>query len=186
MSWKTKKSELVAKTPVFSLRRDRKQSLSGSSDLHDFYVLEASDWVNVVPVTERGEVVFIELHRHGTDRPSLEIPGGMIDPEDRNPMEAAARELREETGYSSERLSQLGVVHPNPAIQGNRCFTFLASDARRVGPPRPDETEDIEVVLYPREEVPRLLEEGKITHALVIAGLLFYFQREGLLNARKA
>ncbi|MGH9320008.1 MAG: NUDIX hydrolase [Vicinamibacteria bacterium] len=90
--------------------------------------------------------------------------------------------MEEETGYSSDALELLGVVHPNPAIQNNRCHTFLADGVRLVGAPRPDETEDIEVVLCPRREVPRLLREGRITHALVAAGLLWYFQREGLLG----
>lgn len=180
--WRKKGSEVLVTTPVFSLRRDRKHRGSRAGRTHDFYVLESVDWVNVVPVTEEGEVVFIELHRHGTDELSLEIPGGMVDAEDPSPMAAAARELEEETGYRSDSLVELGVVHPNPAIQENRCYSFLAENAKLVGPPRPDETEDIRVVLHPQEDVPRLLAEGRITHALVVAGLLWYFQREGLLR----
>jgi 8-oxo-dGTP pyrophosphatase MutT (NUDIX family) len=102
----------------------------------------------------------------------------MIDPEDLDPAAAAAREMREETGYEAERLVPLGVVHPNPAIQGNRCHTFLAENAFRVGDLRPDETEDIRVVLHPVREVPGLLREGRITHALVVAGLYWYLERE--------
>lgn len=169
-------------TPVFSLRRDRKERESPPGRAHDFYVIEAVDWVNVVPLTPDDEIVFIELHRHGTDEPSLEIPGGMIDPEDASPMEAAAREMEEETGYVSTNLVPLGVVHPNPALQANRCYSFLAKDARLQGPPRPDETEDIRVVRYPRREVPRLLEEGRITHALVVACFLWFFQRSDIGN----
>ena len=179
MRWRTTESKLLVRTPVFSLRQDRKRRGSESASSHDFYVLDAVDWVNVVPVTESGDVVFIELYRHGIEAWSLEIPGGMIDPEDSDPAAAAAREMREETGYEADRFVPLGVVHPNPAIQGNRCHTFLAENARLVGEPRPDETEDIRVALHPRLEVPRLLREGKITHALVVSGLYWYLQREG-------
>jgi 8-oxo-dGTP pyrophosphatase MutT (NUDIX family) len=179
MPWRTTESRLLVRTPVFSLRQDRKRRLSEGGSGHDFYVLDAVDWVNVVPVTETGDIVFIELYRHGIEASSLEIPGGMIDPEDADPATAAAREMREETGYEADRLLSIGVVHPNPAIQGNRCHTFLAENARLVGDPRPDETEDIRVVLYPGQEVPRLLREGKITHALVVAGLYWYLEREG-------
>jgi 8-oxo-dGTP pyrophosphatase MutT (NUDIX family) len=180
LSWKTTGSELIVRTPVFSLRRDRRERDKG--DVHDFFILESVDWVNVVPVTEEREIVFIEIHRHGIDAPSLEIPGGMIDPEDRDPAEAAGREMLEETGYASDSIVPLGVVHPNPAIQANRCFTYLAENARLVSRPRPDETEDIRVVRHPVTSVPRLLADGKITHALVVTGLLWFFQREGRLG----
>ena len=179
MTWRTTGTKILATTPIFSLRQDLRERVSESGRRHDFYFLDAVDWVNVVPVTDSGEIVFIELYRHGIDAVSLEIPGGMIDPEDPDAAAAAAREMREETGYEAERLVPLGVVHPNPAIQGNRCHTFLAENARRMGDLRPDETEDIRVVLYPRLEVPRLLREGKITHALVVAGLYWYLASDG-------
>ena len=177
--WKTSERETLVTTPVFTVRRDRKERERSGGRSRDFYVLEAVDWVNVVPLTSDDEVVFIELHRHGTDRPSLEIPGGMIDPEDPSPIFAAAREMQEETGYASDALEPLGVVHPNPAIQANRCFSFLAKDARLVGPPSPDEGEDIRVVRYPLQDVPALIAEGKITHALVVTCFYWLYQREG-------
>lgn len=184
MSWKTTESRLIARTPVFSVRRERRERTTSGrrGEAKDFFILEAVDWANVVPVTAEREIVFIEIHRHGIDATSLEIPGGMIDPGDRDPAEAAAREMREETGYHSDRIVPLGLVHPNPAIQRNRCFTYLAENARLLSEPRPDETEDIRVVRHPLSEVPRLLADGKITHALVVAGLLWFFQREGLLR----
>jgi ADP-ribose diphosphatase len=176
--WKTSQSDILVTTPVFSVRRDRKRTDGGAGD-HDFYVLEAADWVNVLPVTADGQMVLIELHRHGTGAGSLEIPGGMIDPEDPTPRHAAAREMREETGYHSDDLVSLGFVHPNPAIQSNRCYTYLANDARLAGDPSPDETEEIRVVLTPLDELPRLLRDGRITHALVVAALLRFFETTG-------
>ena len=176
MTWRTTETKLLVKTPIFSVRQDRKERRSDVTGSHDFYLLDFVDWVNVVPVTGAGEIVLIELYRHGTDELSLELPGGMIDPEDPSPAVAGARELREETGYEADRLVPLGVVHPNPAIQANRCHTFLAENARIVSAPEPDETEDIRVVLHRVEEIPRLLQEGRITHALVVAGLLWYLE----------
>jgi 8-oxo-dGTP pyrophosphatase MutT (NUDIX family) len=176
--WKVAESELLVRTPIFSLRRERKHRVAEPGSSHDFYLLDAVDWVNVVPVTPEGEIVFIELYRHGIEASSLEIPGGMIDPEDPDPAAAGARELREETGYAAERLLPLGVVHPNPAIQANRCHTFLAENAKRVSDPLPDATEDIRVVLHRSSDVPRLLDEGTISHALVVAGLFRYLQSE--------
>lgn len=176
--WTTSGRDIVFETPVLSLRRERKRRPAGPDTSHDFYVIESVDWVNVIPCTEDDEVVFIKQYRHGIDGVSLEVPGGMIDPEDASPMVAAAREMQEETGYSSDELVELGVVHPNPALQNNRCFSFLAKNAKLAGEPRPDDTEDIEVVRYPRRDVPGLLRAGKISHALVVAAFWWWFQYE--------
>lgn len=176
--WSTSESDIVLETPVLSIRRDRKHRPSEPETSHDFYVIESVDWVNVIPWTEDDEVVLIDQYRHGIDGMSLEIPGGMIDPEDASPAAAAAREMREEIGFASDDLVELGVVHPNPALQGNRCFTFLAKNAELVGEPRPDDTEDLALVRYPRTEVLQLLREGKISHALVVAAFLWWFQHE--------
>ena len=174
--WTTSGRDIVFETPVLSLRRDRKQRPAYPDSSHDFYVIESVDWVNVIPLMKDDEVVFIEHYRHSIDGVSLEVPGGMIDSDDASPMVAAAREMREETGYASDELVALGVVHPNPALQENRCCSFLAKNATLAGEPRPDDTEDIEVVCYPRRDVPGLLHDGKISHALVVAAFLWWFQ----------
>lgn len=178
--WKRRTHEPLIETPVFNVRRDQKVKDESPRE-KDFYVIEAVDWVNVIPITREEEVVLIELHRHGTDELSLEIPGGMIDPEDPSPLAAAQRELREETGYGSDPLVPLGVAHPNPAIQNNRCYTFLAPNARLVGEQDPDEGESITVVKTPLSQVPQLIHDGRITHSLVIAGFFWYYLGETLI-----
>src|ERR1043165_5535777 len=89
------------------------------------------------------ELLFIWQYRHGTDELSLEIPGGVIDPGE-EPIEAARRELTEETGYVAESFSLLSVVEPNPALQGNRCHTYLARGAKPTGVTAFDDLEDLE------------------------------------------
>ena len=66
-------------------------------------------------------------------------------------------------------------VHPNPAIQNNFCYTFLAKNVSHVGQRNQDEREDIEVVIRPLSDIPRLIKEGIITHALVIAAFYRYY-----------
>lgn len=167
-AWRRLDTETVYTCRVFSLRRDRSRSPRTGLD-HDFFVLDAGDWVNVVPLTASGDVVMIRQYRHGIGDFTLEIPGGMVDDEDPSPLHAARREMVEETGYDSQDLVELGAVHPNPAIQGNRLHTFLARGVVRSHEPHFDTTEETEVMLVPLGEIPALVRCGSISHALVIA-----------------
>jgi ADP-ribose pyrophosphatase len=133
-----------------------------------FYRIDAADWVNVIPVTAEGEVVMVRQYRHGLGDVTLEIPGGIVDPGE-EPATAAARELREETGYRAGRVRALGAVNPNPAVFGNRVYTFLAEDCAAEGEILNSATEETVVERVPLAEVPGRIREGAIDHALVIA-----------------
>jgi len=137
-------------------------------------VLDSTDWVNIVPVTPQGNIVLIRQFRHGTASVVWEIPGGMVDAEDETPAHAAHRELLEETGYSAEQVDFLGAVHPNPAIQNNRCHSFVAHHARPTGTQHLDGSEDIAVQEVPWPGVQEMIRSGEITHALVISALFWY------------
>ena len=154
---------------VFSIKELRCRS-PRTRLAHGFYVLESADWVNVIPITPDGEMVLIRQYRHGIREITLEIPGGMIDPGE-SPAEAAAREMLEETGYRSDPLIPLGRISPNPAIQSNWCYTFLAPNARPVAALSLDHTEEIDVIIVPRAEIARLVATGAINHALVVVAL---------------
>jgi ADP-ribose pyrophosphatase len=167
-AWKRLRSERLGDFRVFTVRRDRIVSPRTRAE-HDFYVLDGSDWINVIPVTRSGSIVLVEQYRHGTREVTLEIPGGAVDAADPDPMSAARRELREETGYEAPRWTDLGFVHPNPAIQSNRCYTYLALDCVRVAEPRLDAAEDIAVREATRREIREMLADGRIRHALVVA-----------------
>jgi ADP-ribose pyrophosphatase len=178
LAWRSVESEPVADCRVFRVRRDVSED-PRRGRRHDFYVIEAPDWINVVPLTEAGEVVFIEQYRHGTREVSLEIPGGMVDDEE-PPLAAARRELLEETGYEASELIELGRMRPNPAIQNNRIHTFAALGLVRRGEPANDGTEQTVVRLVPLAEVPRLIAGGSISHALVVAAFHLLSLREEL------
>lgn len=133
-------------------------------------VLETPDWVNVVAVTPGGEIVTVLQHRFGTEAPTIEIPGGMVDPGE-EPLAAARRELREETGYASDHWQDLGPVAPNPAFQDNLCHHFLALDAAPVGPPLQDEGEDIVVATMTPAALRDAIHGGQVQHALVVTAI---------------
>lgn len=159
--------EALGSYRLFELRRVTRRSPTTAAE-HSFLRLLAPDWVNVIAVTVDGRLVLVEQYRHGTDRTTLEIPGGEVD-EGETPAAAAARELEEESGFRAGELVELGQVHPNPAFLSNTCWTFLALDCRADGVVRPDPTEEIAIHLVELGEFTDLIDDGKIEHSLVIA-----------------
>lgn len=166
-SWRRLGSRRIARCRIFDLDAVRFEPEDGGR-AGEFHVLAAPDWVNVVPLTDDGRVVLVRQFRFGIGAETLEIPGGMCDAGE-SPEEAARRELREETGYRATSIEPIGWVHPNPPLQTNRCFSYVARGLVHEGDPRPDPDERIVTVLVPREDVARLIRERAITHALVLA-----------------
>ena len=150
----------------------------GHESAEIFYRIEAPEWINVIALTDDDQVLFVRQFRFGTEELTLEIPGGMCDPGE-EPIDAARRELREETGYATSDLTRLGAIHPNPAIQTNRCHVFLARGLTEAGPPEPDEHEDFELERVPLLDVDGLMRDGIVTHSLVVAAFQLLKLREG-------
>ncbi len=140
----------------------------------DFIVVDAPDWVNVVALTADKKIVLVRQFRYGTNQLSLEIPGGVIEPKE-DPVVAAVRELKEETGYSGSNARLIASIHPNPAIQNNRCHLVLVENAVLSDVVQWDEDEEMSCEVMPVEAVLALAREGKITHSLVLCGL-FHFE----------
>jgi ADP-ribose pyrophosphatase len=148
--------------------------------LLDGFVLEYGDWVTIVALTKQQQLVLVRQYRHGAQKVILELPGGAMDPQDDSPLQAARRELLEETGYASDRFIQIGCVYPNPANQTNLIYSFLALDAEKVANQDLDETEDIEVVLRPLEEGVAMAKNGQLLQSMQVAAMFFalsYFDR---------
>jgi ADP-ribose pyrophosphatase len=168
-----RRAQLVADHGVFKVER----LVYDETPLpRDIYVFACADWCNVLAETPDGELVLVWQYRFGTDALSLEIPGGVIDPGE-EPLVAARRELLEETGYEADSFELVSVVEPNPALQANRCFTYLARGARPTGKTAFDDLEDLETVLVPKSDLAGLIDDHEITHSLVVVAIEVYLRK---------
>ena len=169
---KVNDTNVVLKTPVFDIEKTRMKCLRTGKE-GDFYVLKCFDWVNIIAVTSDNQLVMIKQYRVGSKQIELEIPGGGMESHETDPIVAGARELLEETGYAGKNGKIIGKVCPNPAIQGNTCYTVYFTDAERVSEPNMDSMEDIETLLVPVDQIHNKIINGKITHGLVLNALYF-------------
>ncbi len=163
--------------PVFRQTVARRRSPHTQHE-HAFVRLEGPDWVNVIPFRMDGDLLVVEQFRHGIDAATFEIPGGCCDPGEA-PLDAARRELREETGHGAGAWIDLGFCTPNPATQNNRCHTFLALDCRTEGGLQLDRAEELRLWACAWDEWEAKLRGGEITHALVLSAFLRLFLWEG-------
>ena len=181
--WKKIRSTPVGDFRIFTMRSDVKISPRTGRE-HDFFVIDAVNWVNVIAVTPDQKLVMIEQFRHGSNTVELEIPGGMMDPGETDPVASAVRELREETGYEGERARVLGKIWSNPAILNNRTITVLIENCRLKHAVDWDYGEDLATRLVLAVEIPKLVADEKIGHSLVVVAL-YYFElwRRGIKKA---
>lgn len=140
----------------------------------NFTKVFSHDWVNIIPITKEGKFVLIEQFRHGNDKFTIEIPGGLIN-QGELPIDAAIRECIEETGFSSDNNPIiLGVVEPNPAFMNNKCYTFLWENCELREKQNFDEHEEIRVFEVDENELNEMVSDGKINHSIVLNALYYY------------
>jgi ADP-ribose pyrophosphatase len=171
--WEKVSSKSVGDFRIFKLRSDLKISPRTGRE-HDFFVLDSVNWVNVIAVTPGQQLVMVEQYRHGSNTVELEIPGGMMDAGETDPVATAVRELREETGYEGEHARLLGKIHSNPAILSNTTFTVLIENCRLKHKVEFDSGEDLVTKLVPVAEIPKLVADEKIGHSLVVVALYYF------------
>ncbi len=171
--WKTLASEYLFRRPWLTARRDTVQLPNGV--VHDeYYVLEYPTWVNVIAITTDGRFVMVEQYRHGLQDIFTELVAGVAE-KGETPLEAAKRELLEETGFGGGEWTLNTVLSANPGSQNNLTYSFIASGVEQIAGQHLDSTEDVSVRILTREEVYRLLADDEMKQALMAAPLWKYF-----------
>lgn len=167
--WKILHSQYIHRTQWLTVRKDKVITDKGV-EIDDFYVLEYPIWVNVIAITKKGEFVIERQYRHGIQQRVYEICAGVCEAGER-PMEAAQRELLEETGFGGGTWSLMGRFAPNPNSMNNWCFSFLATGVEIIQEPHQEPTENIKVELVSEKELLVLMQEGKIVEGIMLAPL---------------
>lgn len=172
--WKVHKSENILKIGPWLSVRQEEVELPNGCRIPTWFVLEYPNWINVIAETKDGKMVMIDQYRHGLGVTKYEIVAGVID-EGETPLEAAKRELLEETGFGGGEWQEFMVLSPNTSTQNNLSYTFLAKGVEQVSAPHEETSEDIRVHVLNKEDVKQLLENGEIPQALHAAPLWKYF-----------
>jgi len=154
--------------------------LPNGTVIDEFHVMHLPNWASVIAVTPDRRIVMVEQYRHGLGRTSLELPSGVIDPGEQ-PLEAAVRELYEETGYRAKDWLKLLEVSPEPSRSTHRAHFFVAFGAEPFGAASPEASEVIDVRVLSVRELLDGLNEGRIDHAAHIGAILLA-EKRGLLK----
>lgn len=178
--WKVIDSEYIAREPWFTVRRECLELPNGSR-VPRYFIFEYPEWINVVAVTRERKFVFISQYRPALGESRYEIVAGVCDAEDTSMLDAAKRELLEETGFGGGKWREMMTISANPATQTNLTHCFVAEGVEQVSTQHLDATEDLTSYEFSVDEVRELLLTDQIKQALQVAPLWRYFAENHLL-----
>ncbi|MDQ3099642.1 MAG: NUDIX hydrolase [bacterium] len=158
--WKTLSSTLAFDHRWFKVRQDTVELPNGKI-LDDFFVYLQGDVALVVPVTQNNEFIMVRQYKHASGEILIEFPAGMIDAGE-NPDQAAQRELEEETGYSSNKISLLGILKNSPTKTVEDLHVYLAESVINDKEIHLDPNEEIEVLVIPYAKMLEMIYAGEI------------------------
>ena len=173
--WKVLDRQEVEDFRIFQIQK--KQVCSPrTGETSEALALQFPDWAMILALTPQEEVVMVRQYRHGTEQVCLELPGGLVDPNDDSPDVSAGRELLEETGYKASKITYIGECFPQPAILSNTCYFYLAEDVESAQTQDLDPGEDIEIVNLPFKSISSKIASREINHGMVLLAF-FFFER---------
>ncbi|HXE74674.1 MAG TPA: NUDIX hydrolase [Candidatus Xenobia bacterium] len=174
-----RRSQVAFRGRVFRVRRDWVEEPAvrgaGRRPAAMREIVEHGGSVVVLPVFADGHILLVRQYRHAADSFLWELVAGHIEPNER-PVEAARRELREETGYEARRFKRLLTFFPTPGFLTERMHLYRATGLR-AGPSRPEEDEDFEVRAFSRRELERMLNRNELRDGKTLVGVLLELAR---------
>ncbi|MDY4888876.1 MAG: NUDIX hydrolase [Sphaerochaetaceae bacterium] len=145
----------------------------------DFVEIDSPDWVTMIPVfvgTDGVERFVMERQfRHGAEKVTIEFPAGLVE-RNEDPVDAARRELLEETGAICGKCTLMGRVCPNSAFMNNHSNFFLMEDLQLVGSQNLDDNEEIDVITIPVDQAIRLMGTRQFDNGMMMLALGFYLR----------
>lgn len=168
--WSTKTSRIILEDRWIKVRADECITPDGII-VSPYYVLEYPNWVHMVVINNRNEILITEQYRHAAREICFELPGGTQDNQDKSPLDTARRELLEETGFTGE-FTLIGQTSPNPATHSNKIYTFLVNHPVQQSTPHDDPLEFINYQFVDIEQVLQMIDEGQFQQALHISSLM--------------
>ena len=173
--WEVKQRRYLLERPWITLREDH-VLLPNGAEMEEFHVIEYPNWAATVCLDTTGNLIMVEQYRHGIQRSSIELPAGVIEPGE-PPLDAAKRELLEETGFASSNWVSLGRCSTDPSNHSNYAYLFVARDASFSQTPSLDEAEVITTLSFSPEEVQGMIEDGTVVHGIHITALTLAWLR---------
>lgn len=172
MRWKTLKTKTILSNSFFSVQQDQCKKPDGAI-IDEYYIVKRPDVAVIAAFTEKMELILIRQYRHPVNSTDFELPAGHIDAKENHILEAAERELLEETGYKAEELVQISKHFASSGLMNNTVHFFIGFNAKKIQEQTLDPNEAIEVKITPWKEALKLLEEGKIKDLGSATGVLW-------------
>lgn len=166
---KTLSSKMVYSGPVFDVYSDSVQLYNGAEARRDYLLHRGA--VAIVPLDDEGNVIMERQFRYPHRRVLYEIPAGKLEAFDTDPLDAAKRELLEETGVTAKEIISLGTYIPSPAILSEKIQVYLARGLS-FGDTCPDEDEFLEVERIPLDKLTHMILDNQISDGKTVFGLL--------------
>lgn len=173
-NWQLLQSELAIDLNIVKIRHDYYKNPRNEKTVK-VIAIEGNDAANVIAQTKEGKIIMVRQFRFGIADYTLEVPGGMIDGNEVI-LEAAQREVKEETGYVGKNWQYLGRILANPVWMDSTIHHYYMDNAELKYALKLDEAEDVEIVLLSPEEVYQKIDNGEIKHPHTISA--FYFARK--------